>query len=264
MSKSKDTQTNNTQPKSDKKKSKGYQKAIEFAIILLFFGVVAILLSVLFLSKEMANKPELAPINTYCLYGGIGVTALAVLILIIGISVGVKAKKKQKKAQSQPKPEVMTDVEVSLDAPTTTSGGTTVTYVPSQEAPTFIEMGSYQTIEEKFDQIAKMDKTQFVIYVARLFSQKGYQVKLTPVFDNYGVDMLVEKMGVIIAVSCVLTNRVLCASDVQTASEGQSYYPASNMMVLTNMYFDRTAVDFAKANKISLVDRVILTEDFMH
>ena len=159
MSKSKDTQTNNTQPKSGNKKSKGYQKAIEFAIILLFFGVVAILLSVLFLSKEMANKPELAPINTYCLYGGIGVTALAVLILIIGISVGVKAKKKQKKAQSQPKPEVMTDVEVSLDAPTTTSGGTTVTYVPSQEAPTFIEMGSYQTIEEKFDQIAKMDKT---------------------------------------------------------------------------------------------------------
>jgi hypothetical protein len=264
MSKSKDTQTNNTQTASGNKKSKGYQKAIEFAIILLFFGVAAILASVLFLSKEMANKPELAPINTYCLYGGIGLSALAVLILILGISAGAKGKKKQKQAQEQPKPEVMTDVEVSLDEPTTTTAGTTVTYVPSCEVPNLVEMGSYQTIEEKFDQIAKMDKTQFVIYVARLFSQKGYQVKLTPVFDNYGIDMLVEKMGVIIAVSCVLTSRVLCESDVQTASEGKSYYPASNMMVLTNMYFDRSAVDFAKANKISLVDRVILSEDFMN
>ena len=59
MSKSKDTQTNNTQTASGNKKSKGYQKAIEFAIILLFFGVAAILASVLFLSKEMANKPGL-------------------------------------------------------------------------------------------------------------------------------------------------------------------------------------------------------------
>ena len=254
MSKAKDPQTK-------KSKSKGHHKAIEFAIILLFFGVVAILASVLFLSKEMANNPALIPINTYCLYIGIGVSVLAVLILIIAISVGAKAKKKQKAKQA---PEVINDVEVSLDAPTTTTGGTTVTYVPSQEVPTFIEMGKYQSVEEKFEQIAKMDKTQFVIYVARLFSQKGYQVKLTPVFDNYGIDMLVEKMGVIIAVKCVLTNKILGATDVEPVTEGKSHYPASNAMVLTNMYFDRSAVDFAKMHKISLVDRVILTEDFMH
>ncbi len=255
MSKAKGPQTKNS-------KAKGHHKAIEFAIILLFFGVVAILASVLFLSKEMTNNPALIPVNSYCLYIGIGVSALAVLILIIAIAVGAKAKKKQK--AKQPEPEVINDVEVSLDAPTTTTGGTTVTYVPSQEVPTFIEMGSYQSVEEKFEQIAKMDKTQFVIYIARLFSQKGYQVKLTPVFDNYGIDMLVEKMGVIIAVKCVLTNKILGEADVEPVTEGKTYYPASNAMVLTNMYFDRSAVDFAKAHKISLVDRVILTEDFMH
>ena len=89
-------------------------------------------------------------------------------------------------------------------------------------------------------------------------------MKLTPVFDNYGIDMLVEKMGVIIAVSCVLTNKILSAADVEVANQGKAHYPASNAMVLTNMYFDRTALDFAKANKISLVDRVILSEDFMN
>ena len=257
----KDKSQNNTQAKT--KKSKGYQKAIEFAIILLFFAVGAILLSTLFLSKQLETNPDLAPINTYCLYGGIALAVLAVVILIIAIAVGVKRAKKQKSQQVQQEPEVINDVEVSLDG-TTTSGGTTVMYVPSQEVPNFIEMGSHQTLDEKFEQISKMDKTQFVIYIARLFSRKGYQVKLTPVFDNYGVDMLVEKMGVVIAVSCVLTNKILCASDVEVVVQGKAHYPASNAMVLTNMYFDRTALDFAKANKISLVDRVILSEDFMN
>ena len=255
MSKIIDPQTNNN-------KSKGRYKAIEFAIILLFFGVVAILASVLFLSKEMTNNPALVPINTYCLYIGIGLSVIAVLVLVIAIASGAKGKKKQV-VQQPAEPEVINDVEVSLDGPTTT-GGTTVTYVPSQEAPAFMEMGSCQSVEEKFEQIAKMDKTQFVIYIARLFSRKGYQVKLTPVMDNFGIDMLVEKMGVIIAVKCILTNRVLSDADVETVNEGKSHYPASNAMVLTNMYFDRSAVDFAKANKISLVDRVILTEDFMN
>ncbi|MBQ4272701.1 MAG: restriction endonuclease, partial [Clostridia bacterium] len=77
-------------------------------------------------------------------------------------------------------------------------------------------------------------------------------------------DMLVEKMGTIVAVSCVLTNKILGATDIQPVLEGQTHYPVSNAMVLTNMYFDRSALEFAKSNKISLVDRVILTEDFMN
>ena len=257
MSNSKDNQTKKT-------KTKGYVKAIEFAVILLFFGVAAILLSVLFLSKEIVAKPELEPINTYCFLGGIGVAILALIILVIAITAGVKGKKKAQPAPAQEPVDDVTDVEVSLDAPTTTTAGTTVTYVPSCEVANFVEMGSSQSLEEKFDQISKMDKTQFVIYVARLFSRKGYQVKLTPVFDNFGIDMLVEKMGVIIAVSCVLTSKILGEADVSPVVEGKTHYPANNAMVLTNMYFDRTAVDFAKAHKISLVDRVILSEDFMN
>lgn len=245
------------------KKAKGYQKAIEFAIIFMFFGIVAILLALVVLPQLIQKgDTKLVLVQTYCLYIGIAIVALSVVIMIIAISAGNKAKCKLKEQQSQP--EVIADVEVSMDAPTTSATGTTVTYVPSTEVASFVEMGSYQSIEEKFEQIAKMDKTQFVIYVARLFSRKGYQVKLTPVFDNYGIDMLVEKMGVIIAVQCVLASRVLCESDVQPVVEGQSHYSVSQAMVLTNMYFDRTAVDFAKTNKISLVDRVILTEDFIN
>ena len=139
-----------------------------------------------------------------------------------------------------------------------------VTYIPSREAYQSINMGQYQSVEEKFDQISKMDRTQFVIYVARLFSRKGYQVKLTPIMDNHDIDMLVEKMGVTIAVGCLLSSRILCKEDIVCVKNGRSYYGVNNSMALTNMYFDRTALDYAKAEHMSLVDRSILAEDFMN
>ena len=135
-----------------------------------------------------------------------------------------------------------------------------VTYIPSREAYDFIVMGQYQTLDQKFAEIAKMDKTQFVIYVARLFSRKGYQVKLTPVIDNHDIDLLVEKSGITIAVGCILTHKVLC---IVCVKNGRSYYGVNNSMALTNMYFDRTALDYAKAEHMSLVDRNILAEEFM-
>ena len=70
-----------------------------------------------------------------------------------------------------------------------------------------IHMGERQSTEEKFAEIAKMDKTQFVVYAARLFGYRGYRVKFTPVIDNYDVDLLVEKMGVTIC-AVMLTDRI--------------------------------------------------------
>ena len=138
-----------------------------------------------------------------------------------------------------------------------------VRYVPSENVYQFVNMGERQSIEEKFNEIAKMDKTQFVIYVARLFSRKGYQVKFTPVINNHNVDLLVEKLDVTIAVGCILSQKVLTEGDIRCVVDGSRYYHANNVMALTNTYFDRTAVDYAKRERMSLVDRNILAEDFM-
>ena len=160
-------------------------------------------------------------------------------------------------------PEAIPDAVAQLDNNVTYVGGN-VTYIPSMEAYEFINMGRYQTLDDKFDQISKMDHTQFVIYVARLFSRKGYQVKLTPVVDNYEIDLIVEKMGVTIAVGCLLTNKVLCKEDIEGVRKGKDHYNVNNCMALTNMYFDRTALEYARAEKMSLVDRNIIAEDFMN
>ena len=163
----------------------------------------------------------------------------------------------------QGKAEPLPDAVAYLDAPVTYIGGN-VTYSPSMEAYEFINMGRYQTLDEKFEQISKMDHTQFVIYVSRLFSRKGYAVRLTPVVENFDIDLIVEKMGVTIAVGCLISNKVLCKEDIECVRNGKEHYHVHNCMALTNMYFDRSALEYAREEKMSLVDRNILVEDFMN
>ena len=40
----------------------------------------------------------------------------------------------------------------------------------------FVTVGRRQSVEDKFDQIGKMSKTQFVVYVLKLLSLKGFTV----------------------------------------------------------------------------------------
>ena len=138
-----------------------------------------------------------------------------------------------------------------------------IMYVPAMEAPQVVVIGDKQPIDEKFAQIARMDKTQFVVYVARLFSRKGYAVKLTPVADNYCIDMLVEKQGTITAVSVVQSTGLLGKTDVACVCEGRRHYPANNAMVLTNSYYDSSAVDYAREHGLALVDHNVLASQYM-
>lgn len=164
-------------------------------------------------------------------------------------------------APERKEPEVMPDAEVRLDEPTKYNGST-ASYIPSQSAAQ-ASAGRVQSIEEKFEQIGKMGKAQFVVYMAKLFGLKGYKVNLTPVANNHGVDMTVEKMGVTIAVGCVLSNKLLGEADVRRVEEGKHFYGTERAMVVTNQYFDRAASSYGKTQDTSLVDRNILAEDFM-
>ena len=256
-----------------------------FAILTLFVGII---LAVLYVSLPFFKEEGNELWNKIVMWTALVSTAVGVVWVIICIILYKRYDRLQKKREAEAMERMMAEAErrereeaerkaelereqerlgqpLSGVAPVFVSPVIEgeVTYIPSKEAYDTINMGQYQTLEAKFDQISKMDRTQFVIYVARLFSRKGYQVKLTPVMDNHDIDMLVEKMGVTIAVGCLLSSRILCKEDIVCVKNGRSYYGVNNSMALTNMYFDRTALDYAKAEHMSLVDRNILAEDFM-
>ena len=230
-----------------------------FSLLILLAGVIV---SVVYLTMFRGQTDTL---SVALMWGAIAATALGVFLTLLCIILYQIADKRDRKLKEQ----ALESIDKAAEQPAQANGrayivdGSNITYIPSREAYDFVVMGQYQTMEQKFAEIAKMDRTQFVIYVARLFSRKGYQVKLTPVVDNHDIDMLVEKMGVTIAVGCILTNKVLCKEDIVCVKNGRSFYGVNNSMALTNMYFDRTALEYAKEEHMSLVDRNILAEDFM-
>ena len=221
----------------------------------IFFSVLAfiagIALVVLRYAWSFFQTDDGAKWTGVCLWGGVALAGIGFIALLV---CSAKRRRAQKRAEEE---------NSALDEENAQSSEPEVTYIPNREAYELIDMGKYQTMDDKFAQIGQMDRTQFVIYMARLFSLKGYQVKLTPVIDNHDIDMLVEKLGVTIAVGCLISNRVLGQEDIVCVNVGKQYYDASDSMVITNMYFDRTALDYAKAERMSLVDRNILASEFM-
>lgn len=199
----------------------------------------------------------------------LGISSICTLLAFVGIIVCAVKLSKINKAEKAALPATeqvgvipQTTSQGSVEQLTASNNGPIV-YVPAVEAYNFVDMGDRQTIDQKFEQIARMDRTQFVVYVARLFSRKGYSVKLTPVIDNYCIDMVVEKHGVAIAVAVVLATRLLGRDDMVCVAEGRKHYPVNNAMVITNLYFDNTAVQFAREQCMSLVDRNVLASEFM-
>lgn len=224
-------------------------------------GIILLLIAAACLALYFAWQGQIAEKErSTLLYVGIGCAVSAVVCVVISLCIKSQPQNKPPKSKEQPSLPSATSLQQSAQQPEDLPQGAQP--VPRQ-SPMLIHMGERQSTEEKFAEIAKMDKTQFVVYAARLFGYRGYRVKFTPVIDNYDVDLLVEKMGVTIAVGCVLSDKVLSAQDVAPVAEGRRYYHASAVMVVTNSYFDRSALDYAKQNNLSLVDRNVLSQDFM-
>ncbi len=186
-------------------------------------------------------------------FGGLAIFGLGVILLIVSvvkISIAVQTRRASKEALQKMHTESVRKQSEQR-------------YIPKESVQRPVFMGEKQSIEDKFSEIAKMDKTQFVIYIARLFSNKGYNVKFTPVLDNFGIDLIVARGDKVMGVSCILSQRVLCEQDISYVAEGRKCYHVFGAIVLTNAFFDSSALEFARREKISLIDRNLLVEDFM-
>lgn len=238
--------------------NKKMRVSITLLVISIFILLSGLALTALTLTLPFFQTADNTLLVEICLFGGMIFVIVGVICLTIFAVLLHKQITKRKHAVEQ-----MADVEAQLDG-STTYNGVAVKYLANQQEYETANAVEYQSTDDKFEQIAKMDKAQFVIYVARLFSRKGYHVQLTPVVDNHDVDMIVAKMGVTIAVGCMLTDKIVGKQDVAKIFTGKDFYNAPNAMALTNMYFDRSALEYAKAEHVSLVDRNILAHEYMN
>lgn len=114
------------------------------------------------------------------------------------------------------------------------------------------------TLIEKID---CMSGKEFESFIATLFQKKGFKVLQTPISGDFGIDVIIENSFIKIGVQTKCYNDKVSNSAVQEAVTGIKHYNLDKAMVITNNYFQPSAIALAKDNNVILWDRDKLLQE---
>ena len=100
-----------------------------------------------------------------------------------------------------------------------------------------------------------MEGVEFENYCAELLEAKGFEnVETTPPSHDYGIDIIADKDGISYAIQCKCYSDSIGIRAIQEAYAGKDYYGSMVAVVMTNQYFTKNAVEFAKKLNVILWD----------
>jgi hypothetical protein len=105
-----------------------------------------------------------------------------------------------------------------------------------------------------------MSGTDFEHYMAEVFRDQGYEVELTPQSGDQGVDLLLKKQGLRIAVQLKRYQGAVGNKAVQEIHSGVGYYDADGGWVITTSTYTRGARQLADKLGIRLIDGLELKQ----
>lgn len=114
------------------------------------------------------------------------------------------------------------------------------------------------TLIEKID---CMSGKEFESFIATLFQKKGFKVLQTPLSGDFGIDVIIENSFIKIGIQTKCYNDKVSNSAVQEAVTGIKHYNLDKAMVITNNYFQPSAIALAKDNNVILWDRDKLLQE---
>lgn len=125
------------------------------------------------------------------------------------------------------------------------------------------EVAVVQRQEQKvtIKDIDYMDGRDFEIFIAEFFEKRGYEVELTPSSGDYGIDVIIKSEFSKVGIQTKCYNDKVPNAAVQEAVTGISHYGLDKAMVITNSYFQPSAIRLAKDNKVILWNRDKLIEE---
>lgn len=110
------------------------------------------------------------------------------------------------------------------------------------------------------DDVDLMGGQEFENFIAKLFTNMGYETKLTKATGDQGIDIVISKNGNKIGIQAKCYSGNVGNSAIQEVVAGINYYQLDKGMVITNSFFTESAQQLAQANSIVLWDRNILKE----
>ena len=103
--------------------------------------------------------------------------------------------------------------------------------------------------------IDKMSGEEFEEFLELHFKKEKFKVHLTPKTGDYGADLVVKKNKEKIVIQAKRWNQNVGVEAIQQVVASIKYYNADRGMVITNSKFTENAINLAKANNITLIDR---------
>ena len=113
---------------------------------------------------------------------------------------------------------------------------------------------------QPIDYIDHMTGEQFELYLTQYFSEHGFKATHTPVSGDYGIDLIIENDFGKIGVQAKCYSQKVTQEAIREVVAGLKHYGLSSGMVITNNYFQPSAIKLAADNNIILWDRDKLIE----
>lgn len=106
-----------------------------------------------------------------------------------------------------------------------------------------------------------MNGREFEKTIAQLFKIKGYDVEITKVSGDQGIDIIARRAGKCIGIQTKCYTGAVGNHAIMEAVGGMKYYDCDSCMVITNSTFTKSTLELARVNGIELWDREILIDN---
>jgi restriction system protein len=106
--------------------------------------------------------------------------------------------------------------------------------------------------------IDAMTGTEFEDYVAGRLRRAGWQVTLTSVVGDYGVDLIAERDDKSVAVQCKRHGKPVGVAAVQQVVSGARHHGCTKSIVISNQEFTQAAKQLAFTHGCQLIGRTAL------
>ena len=103
--------------------------------------------------------------------------------------------------------------------------------------------------------IDAMTGTEFEDYVAARLRRAGWQVTLTSVVGDYGVDLIAQRDGKSVAVQCKRHGKPVGVAAVQQVVSGARHHGCAKSIVISNQEFTQAAKQLAFTHGCQLIGR---------
>lgn len=105
------------------------------------------------------------------------------------------------------------------------------------------------------DKLKHMDEREFIEYVSYLYKKLGYFIDLLKSKEDLGCDIVARKKQEIICIKCISGVDTIDLLPLQQVYGSLNLYKANKGMIVTTGNFTERAKQFAKSNKLELVDQ---------